>query len=75
MLVSPLEMLATENDYHSRGLIAVAVCDDPWYRVMRSERLPGGGWTFISETWASTFAPKGVSTAAPDARHLRSCPL
>jgi hypothetical protein len=29
------EMLALENDYHSQGLIAVAIYDDPWYRVTR----------------------------------------
>jgi hypothetical protein len=26
-------MVEAENVYHSRGLIAIALCDDPWYRV------------------------------------------
>jgi hypothetical protein len=28
-------MVATENDYHSRGLITISVCNDPWFRVTR----------------------------------------
>jgi hypothetical protein len=28
-----MEMVATENDYHSRGMIAIKVCDDPWFHL------------------------------------------
>jgi hypothetical protein len=28
-------MLAMENTFHSRGLIAIVIYDDPWYRVTR----------------------------------------
>jgi hypothetical protein len=28
-------MVAVENAYHSRGLITIMVCDDPWLRVSR----------------------------------------
>jgi hypothetical protein len=28
-------MLATENTFHSRGLVAITFSDDPWYHVMR----------------------------------------
>jgi hypothetical protein len=27
------EMVATENDYHSRGVIAIKVWDDPWFHL------------------------------------------
>jgi hypothetical protein len=29
-------MLATENTYHSHGLIAISICNDPWYRINRN---------------------------------------
>jgi hypothetical protein len=32
-----MEMVATENDYHSRGMIAIKVCDDPWFHLMRDD--------------------------------------
>jgi hypothetical protein len=28
-------MVVLENDNHARGLIAMVVCDDPWYRLTR----------------------------------------
>jgi hypothetical protein len=28
-------MVAPENDYHARGIIAVVLCDDPWFHVTR----------------------------------------
>jgi hypothetical protein len=28
-------MLSTENDYHSRGLIAITISDDPWFHLTR----------------------------------------
>jgi hypothetical protein len=28
-------MVATENEYHARGLIAISICEDPWFRVTR----------------------------------------
>jgi hypothetical protein len=30
-------MLATENEYHARGLIAIMVCEDPWLHLSRDE--------------------------------------
>jgi hypothetical protein len=29
------KMAAIENDYHSRGLIDIVMCDDPWYHLTR----------------------------------------
>jgi hypothetical protein len=31
------ELVATENDYHSRRVIAIKVCDDPWFHLSRDE--------------------------------------
>jgi hypothetical protein len=28
-------MLATENDYHSHGIIAISISDDPWLHLTR----------------------------------------
>jgi hypothetical protein len=29
------DMLATENDYHSHGIIAISISDDPWLHLTR----------------------------------------
>jgi hypothetical protein len=31
------KLMAVENDYHSRGVIAIKVCRDPWFHVSRDE--------------------------------------
>jgi hypothetical protein len=30
-----MDMLATENDYHSHGIIAISISDDPWLHLTR----------------------------------------
>jgi hypothetical protein len=48
-------MLATENTFHSRGLIAIAICDDPCTVSLptRSARLPADGSISLPATSTS----------------------
>jgi hypothetical protein len=39
------ELMAAEHDYHSRGVIAIKVCEDPWFHVSRDEVCKAmGAW-------------------------------
>jgi hypothetical protein len=51
--VYTVEMAAAENDYHSRGLIAIVVCGDPCYNL----------------TWEMVKEAKGWWLGVPHARH------
>jgi hypothetical protein len=39
------ELVAAENDYHSRGVIAIKICEDPWFHISCDEvRQAVGAW-------------------------------
>jgi hypothetical protein len=62
------EMLATENDYHSRGLIAVAIYDDPWYCVtLDAVREATTRWLDIHprDVHVDFYPPKGFLLLLP----------
>jgi hypothetical protein len=63
-----LAMVEAENVCHSRGLIAVSLCDDPWFRVTRDtvqEAL--GKWLGIPrrDIEVDFFPPKGFLLLLP----------
>jgi hypothetical protein len=57
------DMLATENEYHARGMIAVMVCEDPWLHLTREEVQEAAGNCCRSRamTWASSSSHPAVS--------------
>jgi hypothetical protein len=66
-------MVATENDYHSRGLIAITVCDDSWFHITRNMvREVVSQWlgTPQSDIDVEFYPPKGflILLALPDLR-------
>jgi hypothetical protein len=51
--------LATENTFHSRGLIAIAICDDPWYRVTPDAvRTATSRWLDILASDVDLYLPR-----------------
>jgi hypothetical protein len=56
-----MEMVATENDYHYRGVIAIKVFDDPLGSTSHGTMLgrhSGNGWAALKGTsrWTSSQA-------------------
>jgi hypothetical protein len=71
------ELVAAENDYHSRGgVIAVKLCDDPWYHLVRDavreEVAARLGVPGRDLEWNST-RPKGSSCCCPPLPSVTRC--
>jgi hypothetical protein len=62
------DMIGTENDYHSRRLIAITVSDDPWYHITRDVvQETTGTWLGIPrcDFVVDFYPPKGFLLLLP----------
>jgi hypothetical protein len=71
--------MVTEHDYHSRGVIAIKVCEDPWFHVSRDEVYEAmGAWLGVPchDIDVEFFPTKGflvlLPTSAPCDKALSS---
>jgi hypothetical protein len=61
-------MLATENAYHARGLIAIMVCDDLWLHITRDAvQVATGSWLDIPhhDVGVKFYPPSGFLLLLP----------
>jgi hypothetical protein len=61
-------MLTVENDSHTRGLIAITVCDDPWFHLTRyMVQEAAGRWLGVPRRAVGVdfFPPKGFLLLLP----------
>jgi hypothetical protein len=62
------EFVVAENDYHSRGVIAIKICEDPWFHISRDEvREAVGAWLGVPrcDLEVEYFPAKGFHVLLP----------
>jgi hypothetical protein len=69
-------MVAIVNDYHSRGLIAVVIYDNPWYRLTRDiVRVAMRRWLGVPcrDVDVKFYLPKGFLLPLPSPNLVLDC--